>query len=136
MNALTTNWAVVTAALKEERAREARAAARRRHRLPSRRAGSHRAPGLADRATDGQGAARRRRAPRLVAGVRKYRHRRLGERPDRARRAQCSSSSRRRPGVVRRILVHDGDHVAKGQALVLLDPTRLGRRSGAGEQGV
>lgn len=26
-------------------------------------------------------------------------------------------------GVVRRILVHDGDHVAKGQPLVLLDPT-------------
>lgn len=30
------------------------------------------------------------------------------------------------PGVVRRILVHDGDHVAKGQPLVLLDPTVSG----------
>ena len=26
-------------------------------------------------------------------------------------------------GVIRRILVHDGDHVTKGQVLVLLDPT-------------
>lgn len=30
------------------------------------------------------------------------------------------------PGVVRRILVHDGDHVAKDQPLVLLDPTVSG----------
>jgi len=125
MNALTTNWAVVTAALKEERNRDlgrlrvddtaflpAALEVIERPVSPTARLTGKALLGgvaflglcLAFGRTDIVASANGRIVPSGAVQL-----------------VQPSEA-----GVVRRILVHDGDHVAKGQALVLLDPTLAG----------
>ncbi|MDB5582904.1 MAG: Secretion protein HylD [Bradyrhizobium sp.] len=122
MNALTTNWALVTTALKEERARDVgRLRVDDTAFLPA-------ALEVIERPVSPTA---RLSAKVLLGGVAV-----LGLWLTFGRTDIVASANGRivpsgavqlvqpsEAGVVRRILVHDGDHVTKGQVLVLLDPT-------------
>lgn len=123
MNALTTNWALVTTALKEERSRDlGRLRVDDTAFLPAALEVIERPVSPTARLT----------AKVLLGGVAVLGLWLAFGRTD----IVASANGRIVPsgavqlvqpseaGVVRSILVHDGDHVAKGQVLVLLDPTQ------------
>lgn len=122
MNALTTNWALVTTALKEERAREAG-----RLRIDD----ADFLPAALEVIERPVSPTARLSAKVLLGGVAL-----LGLWLTLGRTDIVASANGRivpsgavqlvqpsEAGVVRHILVRDGDHVTKGQVLVLLDPT-------------